>query len=95
MRTIALIPMGVHLRANLLILFGKSLKHARATGDDASLLLSEMDRNVFLRVSPKLRWFWAMKSDRFYVSIHCETPRSYRNTFQQLASTPIRTTAQF
>ena len=89
-----LFPLVVHLRATLVILLGDILKTCPSHRMRRFLFLSELTRKVFWCVSPNLRWSWDRKSYRSYAGIQCEMPRSYGNPFQQLASTPIRTTAQ-
>ena len=87
-----LFPWGVHLELPLLFYRETSLKHSRDTLDNAFLLLSELARKVFWRISPILRLSWARKSDRSYVCVHCEMPRSYGNPVQQLQSDPYNRT---
>ena len=89
-----LFPWRAHLKATLVILLRDILKTCPSHQRRHFLLLSELAWNVFRRVSPNLRCSWARKSDRSYVGIYFEIPRSYRNPFQKLAGTSIRTTAQ-
>ena len=89
-----LFPWEVHLRATLVILLGDILKTYPSLWRRPFFCCLNWLGICLRCVSPNLKWSWAGKSKKSYVSIHCEVPRFYGNPSQQLASTPIRTTTQ-